>query len=59
MDTSERVHSFEKRSLKSYKHEDRSLMPAYLENRLNAADLDDLVAYLQTLRAAAKKGASQ
>jgi cytochrome c oxidase cbb3-type subunit III len=59
MDTSERVHSLEKRSLRSYKHEDRSLMPAYPENRLNATDLDDLVAYLQTLRAAAKKGASQ
>ena len=59
MDTSERVHSLEKRSLRSYKHEDRSLMPAYPDNRLNATDLDDLVAYLQTLRAAAKKGASQ
>jgi putative heme-binding domain-containing protein len=59
MDTSERVHSLEKRSLKSYKHEDRSLMPAYPDSRLNASDLDDLVAYLQTLRAVAKKGASQ
>jgi len=59
MDTSERVHSLEKRSLRSFKHEDRSLMPVYGENRLNATDLDDLVAYLQTLRAAAKKGGSQ
>ena len=58
MDTSERVHSLEKRSLRSYRHEDRSLMPAYPENRLNATDLDDLVAYLQTLRAVAKKGVS-
>ena len=37
-----------------------SLMPAYDLNRLNAADLGDLVAYLQTLRAGspAKKGGS-
>jgi hypothetical protein len=60
MDTSERVHSLQKRTLKSLKHEDRSLMPAYDTNRLNAADLDDIVAYLQTLRAgsSAKKGGS-
>jgi mono/diheme cytochrome c family protein len=61
MDTSERVHSFQKRTLKSFTHENRSLMPAYGPNRLGAADLDDLVAYLQTLRAgsSAKKGGSQ
>ena len=60
MDTSERVHSLQKRTLKSLKHEDRSLMPAYDANRLNATDLDDIVAYLQTLRAgsSAKKGGS-
>jgi cytochrome c oxidase cbb3-type subunit III len=51
MDTTERIHSFEKRSLKSFTHENRSLMPAYGVNRLGAADLDDLVAYLQSLRA--------
>lgn len=58
MDTSERVHSFEKRTLKSFAHENRSLMPAYDTNRLTDPDLDDLLAYLQTLRAAsaAKKG---
>ena len=59
MDTSERVHSLEKKTLRSLKHEDRSLMPAYGENRANATDLDDLVAYLQTLRASAKKGGTQ
>lgn len=60
MDASERVHSFEKRALKNIKHENRSLMPAYDSNRLHDADLDDLLAYLQTLRAAspAKKGGS-
>src|SRR5437773_5218435 len=58
MDMNERVHSLDKKSLKSFRHENRSLMPAYDSNRLSAADLDDLVAYLQTLRAAsaAKKG---
>ena len=50
MDTSERVHSLEKRSLKSFRHENRSLMPTYGSNRLSEADLDDLLAYLQTLR---------
>lgn len=62
MDSSERVHSLEKKSLKSLVHEDRSLMPAYDDRRLNNADLDDLLAYLQTLRAATpspKKDGSQ
>lgn len=60
MDANEQIHSLEKRSLKSLRHENRSLMPAYDANRLSAADLDDLLAYLQTLRAgsAAKKGGS-
>jgi cytochrome c oxidase cbb3-type subunit III len=60
MDTSERVHSLEKKSLKSFRHENRSLMPAYDMNRLSNADLDDLLAYLQALRAGspAKKGVS-
>ena len=52
MDTAERVYSLEKKTLKSFKREDRSLMPAYDPGRLAAADLDDLVAYLQTLRSA-------
>jgi putative heme-binding domain-containing protein len=60
MDMSERVYSLDKKSLRAFRHENRSLMPAYTPDRLNAADLDDLVAYLQTLRAgsAAKKGGS-
>ena len=61
MDTSERVHSFEKKALKSFRHERRSLMPVYDANRLSDADLDDVLAYLQTLRAVstAKKGGTQ
>ena len=51
MDTSERIHTFTKNTLKSFRHERRSLMPAYDANRLREADLNDLLAYLQTLRA--------
>jgi putative heme-binding domain-containing protein len=60
MDAGERIHSFDKKALKSFRHEDRSLMPAYDVNRLNDSDLDDLVAFLQSLRAGspAKKGGS-
>ena len=60
MDTADRIHSLRKRDLKDFRHEDRSLMPAYTEAQLNGDALDDLVAYLQTLRAPtptpAKKG---
>ncbi len=62
MDMSERVHSLEKKSLKSMRHEDRSLMPPYDTGRLGHTDLDDLVAYLQSLRStssAPKKGGAQ
>lgn len=50
MDTNERVHSLDKKTLKSVRHENRSLMPASDVNRLSNADLDNLVAYLQSLR---------
>jgi cytochrome c oxidase cbb3-type subunit III len=62
MDTSERIHSLDKKSLKSIRHEDRSLMPSYDTGRLSNADLDDLVVYLQSLRStspAPKKDGSQ
>jgi putative heme-binding domain-containing protein len=62
MDMGERVHSLEKSTLKSFRHDDRSLMPAYDDRRLSNGDLDDLVAYLQSLRStlpAPKKGSPQ
>ena len=61
MDMSERVRSFDKKDLKNFRHENRSVMPAYDMNRLGESDLDDLLAYLQTLRAnaGAKKGGAQ
>jgi cytochrome c oxidase cbb3-type subunit 3 len=50
-DMSGRFHSFRKDELKDYrKLRDKSAMPAY--DKLSAADLDDLVAYLTTLRGA-------
>ena len=60
MDTNERVHSLDKKTLKSVRHEHRSLMPAYDVNRLSNADVDNLVAYLQSLRttSSATKGGS-
>jgi cytochrome c oxidase cbb3-type subunit III len=60
MDQSERVHSFDKKTLKSVRHENRSLMPAYDASRLGDADLDNVVAYLQSLRSTspARKGGS-
>ena len=61
MDTTDRIHSLRKRDLKDFRHEDRSMMPAYGEAQLNGDALDDLVAYLQALRAStpARKGGPQ
>jgi cytochrome c oxidase cbb3-type subunit 3 len=61
MDTGERIHSLVKRNLKSFRHEDRPVMPAYGAAQLDDGALDDLVAYLQTLRAPtpARKGGPQ
>jgi putative heme-binding domain-containing protein len=50
MDSGERIHSLDKKTLKSVRHDNRSLMPAYDATRLANADLDNLVAYLQSLR---------
>jgi putative heme-binding domain-containing protein len=62
MDVGERIHSLEKKSLKSLRHENRSLMPAYGVDVVSNVDLQDLVAYLLSLRApspAPEKGASR
>src|SRR5262245_61546538 len=48
-DAAGEVKSFLKQDLKDVKREERSLMPSYAA--LSAAELDDLVAYLRTLRA--------
>jgi cytochrome c oxidase cbb3-type subunit 3 len=61
MDTTDQIHSLRKRDLKDFRHDDRSMMPAYSEAQLNADGLDDVVTYLLTLRAPtpAKKGRPQ
>src|SRR5262245_31814523 len=49
-DTSERLHFFPKTRLREVQTGQRSLMPAMDANRLNDDALDDLVAFLSTLR---------
>jgi putative heme-binding domain-containing protein len=50
MDTSERIQGYDKAKMKAVENVTKSMMPAFGSNRLNDADLDDLVRYLQTLR---------
>lgn len=50
MDQSERLHLFFKSDLAQVIHEPKSLMPAYDEHMLTASELEDLVAYLDSLR---------
>lgn len=49
-DSSERLHFFLKARVREVQTGQRSLMPAFDANRLSDAALDDLVAYLLTLR---------
>ncbi len=49
MDRSEILHSFRKRGLKEIRRGDRSAMPSY-QDQLTERQLDDLVAYLNSLR---------
>ena len=48
--TAQQLRSFLKSELKQVSHQHRSLMPPYSEDALNAAQLQDLIAYLETLR---------
>jgi cytochrome c oxidase cbb3-type subunit 3 len=50
---------FQKKDVKEVIHEHKSLMPAYKEQALGAAQLRDLVAYLETLRGTVEAGASK
>ncbi len=52
-DSGEKLRSFLKRNLKDWSREKRSLMPAY-GAALTAAEIEDLVAYLSSLRGAPK-----
>lgn len=51
MDTSEELRMFLKKNLQEVIHKGGSLMPAYDEQTLNEKELNDLLAYLDTLRA--------
>lgn len=50
LDTSQHLRLFQKSDLKSVRHERKSLMPAYSEAMIGAKDLEDLLAYLESLR---------
>jgi putative heme-binding domain-containing protein len=52
MDTHEQLQGYLKANLKDVVHDSSSLMPAFGPDRLNDRDLDDLLLYLNTLRAA-------
>jgi cytochrome c oxidase cbb3-type subunit 3 len=51
LDTHQQLQFFLKKDLKEETHERKSLMPAYSEQMLKPTDLEDLVAYLESLRA--------
>ena len=50
LDQDERFHFLMKKGIQEVIHEKQSLMPAYSEGMLNEASLQNLVAYLVTLR---------
>jgi len=50
MDTRERIQGYDKSSLREFRNNPRSAMPAFGTNRISESDLDDLIRYLQTLR---------
>lgn len=53
MDTRERIQGYKKDSLKGVANGTISAMPAYTAQMLSESDLDDIVRYLETLRAPA------
>ena len=55
--TDQKLHLLLKQDLKEVTHEHRSLMPPYSEDALDAAELRDLIAYLETLRGEEAGGA--
>jgi hypothetical protein len=50
IDQQENVHAFLKSELRQVTEPKKSLMPAYARDVLSDRDLDDLLAYLHTLR---------
>jgi putative heme-binding domain-containing protein len=52
MDTRERIQGYLKEDLREAKNETQSAMPVYDVGKLSESDLDDVLAYLATLRSA-------
>jgi putative heme-binding domain-containing protein len=52
MDTRERIQGYLREDMKSVTNDKKSAMPAFPVDRLSESDLDDLLAYLSTLRGA-------
>jgi putative heme-binding domain-containing protein len=50
LDTNQQLRLFQKHDLKEVRHEHKSLMPAYSEQAISPAELQDLLAYLESLR---------
>jgi len=50
LDTNQELHLLQKRDLREVRHERKSLMPAYSEQTISPAELQDLLAYLENLR---------
>ena len=50
MDTRERIQGYQKDKMRGVVNDTKSAMPAFGVERLSESDLDDLLAYLQTLR---------
>lgn len=50
LDTTQKLHLFLKRDVRDVVHERKSLMPAYSEQAIPDAQLQDLLAYLESLR---------
>ncbi len=50
LDTNQQIRLFLKRDVRDVVHERKSLMPAYSEQTIPAAELQNLVAYLESLR---------
>jgi putative heme-binding domain-containing protein len=53
MDTGERLQGYIKAELREVSRDTQSVMPSFAADRLSAADLDDLLAFLGTLRSKA------
>jgi alcohol dehydrogenase (cytochrome c) len=56
MDINENLHLLSKDDLKEITYPKRSLMPDFPDERLNASDLQNLVAYLDSLRGGSRSG---